>query len=309
MRHSSNLASFSLAAAVQATILSEGSELTLSELARAFCNAHADESDLRLRKWVEAFGSLSAWAITSEQLETAAQAMREHGYAGATVNRDLSTLGSLYRWAKQRRLSPRGFRSPTLGVQRFEERIRRVHIDAADLEKVRAAALAFADRRFGLFVWLLIDTGARKSELLERRWAEVDLEQRQILAPVTKNGTPRVLFFSERTAQLIRRVQPKRNPDALLFEGRVPGQAIDYKRAWSVLTAQAGLPELHMHDVRHAAAANLLKAGVTLAVAAQVLGHDPAVLARRYGHLETNALRQAQEASWIHSGSAQAATA
>jgi site-specific recombinase XerD len=37
-----------------------------------------------------------------------------------------------------------------------------------------------------------------------------------------------------------------------------------------------------MHDVRHAAAANLLRAGVTLDVAAQVLGHDPAVLARRY---------------------------
>lgn len=302
MRHSSQLASFNLASAIQAATYSEGTELTLGELARAFCGAHADQSDLRLRKWVEAFGQLSAWLITPEQLETAAQAMREHGYAGATVNRDLSTLGSMYRWAKQRRLSPRGFRSPTLGVQRFEERIRRVHIDDADLEKLRAGALAFADRRFGVFVSLLIDTGARKSELLERRWGEVDLENRQILAPVTKNGTPRVLFFSERTQALIRRASPKRNADSLLFEGRVPGQPIDFKRVWGVLTAQVGMPDLHMHDVRHAAAANLLKAGVTLAVAAQVLGHDAAVLARRYGHLETNALRLAQEASWQHSG-------
>ena len=182
----------------------------------------------------------------------------------------------MYRWAKKRRLSPRGFRSPTLGVPRFEESIRRVHIQVADLEKLRAGALAFADRRFGVYVSLLIDTGARKSELLERRWGEVDLDNRQILAPVTKSGTPRVLFFSERTQQLIGRAQPRRNPDALLFEGRVPGQPIDYKRAWSVLTAQVGLAGLHMHDVRHAAAANLLKAGVTLAVAAQVLGHDPA---------------------------------
>jgi integrase len=251
---------------------------------------------------VEAFGQQSAWLITSEQLETAAQAMREHGYAGATVNRDLSTLGSMYRWAKKRRLSPRGFRSPTLGVPRFEESIRRVHIEASDLEKLRAGALAFADRRFGVFVSLLIDTGARKSELLERRWGELDLEGRQILAPVTKNGTPRVLFFSEWTQALIRRVSPKRNVDSLLFEGRVPGQPIDYKRAWSILTAQVGLPDLHMHDVRHAAAANLLRSGSTLAVAAQVLGHDPAVLARRYGHLETKTLRHAQEASWGHSG-------
>jgi integrase len=223
--------------------------------------------------------------------------MREHGYAGATANRDLPTLGSMYRWAKKRRLSPRGFRSPTLGVQRFEESIRRVHIEAADLEGLRVGALAFADRRFGAFVSLLIDTGARKSELLERRWGEVDLETRQILAPVTKNGTPWVLFFTQRTALLMRRVYRKTNAAALLFEGRVPGQPIDYKRAWMVLTVQVGLSAMHMHDVRHAAAANLLKAGVTLAVAAQVLGHDPAVLARRYGHLETSTLRLAQEAS------------
>ena len=88
MRHSSGLASFNLASAVQAATTSEGAELTLAELARAFCNAHADESQLRLRKWVQAFGHLSAWLITPEQLDTAAQAMREHGYAGTTVNRD-----------------------------------------------------------------------------------------------------------------------------------------------------------------------------------------------------------------------------
>jgi site-specific recombinase XerD len=52
------------------------------------------------------------------------------------------------------------------------------------------------------------------------------------------------------------------------------------------------MPELYMHDVRHAAAAGLLRAGVTLAVAAQVLGHSPPVLARRYGHLEADTLRK-----------------
>jgi site-specific recombinase XerD len=303
VRQSGNLkAGFSLAAAVQAASISEGTELTLRELALAYCNTHMDESDLRLRKWVQAFGDVSAWAITSEQLETAAQAMREAGYKNATVNRDLSTLGSVYRWARQRRLSPRGFRSPTLGVTRLEEAIRRVHVEASDLEKLRAGAIAFADRRFGVYVSLLIDTGARKSELLERRWSEVNLEQREILAPTTKNGTPRVLFFTERTEQLISRVYPKRAPGALVFEGKIPGQPIDYKRSWTMLTQQVDLAGLHMHDVRHAAAANLLKAGVTLAVAAQVLGHDPAVLARRYGHLETGSLRRAQETSWRSSG-------
>jgi site-specific recombinase XerD len=73
---------------------------------------------------------------------------------------------------------------------------------------------------------------------------------------------------------------------------------VDYRASWRNLVAEIGRKDLHMHDIRHAAAANLLRAGVTLGVAAQVLGHDPAVLARRYGHLETAALRAAQEQAW-----------
>ncbi|WP_156373198.1 site-specific integrase [Pseudorhodoferax sp. Leaf267] len=287
-----------LAAALAASVEQPASELTLAELVNAFCVAKCDGSDTRLRKWVAAMGHFSAWTVTSEQLETAAQAMLDHGYKTSAVNRDLSALGSVYRWAKEKRLSPRGYRSPTLGVRRYDEPIRRVHIEREQVDALRARALAFRDRSFGVYVALLIDTGARKSELLERRWRDVDLERREVLAPITKNGTPRVLFFSEETAALIQRVFPTRKADELMFQGRVPGQPISFRKAWETLAAEAKMPTLRMHDIRHAAAASLLRAGVTLGVAAQVLGHDPAVLARRYGHLETEALRKAQETAW-----------
>lgn len=287
-----------LADAVNAAPQELGSQLTFAELAHAHAIAVCDGSDLRLKKWVSAFGHLSAWALTSEQIEVAAQAMSDHGYSPSTVNRDIGTIGSVFKWAKLKRLTPRGFRSPSLGVRRYEEKIRRVHVEHEQLNQLRARAIAFSDRRFGCYVSLLIDTGARKSELLERKWADVDLEKQEILAPTTKNGTPRVLFFSDQTAALIKRVYAKRNPESLLFEGRVPGQPISFRRIWGIITREVGLHDLHMHDVRHAAAASLLRAGVTLGVAAQVLGHDPALLARRYGHLETASLKRAQEAAW-----------
>lgn len=52
--------------------------------------------------------------------------MIDGGYKPSAVNRDLSALGSAYRWAISKRRSPRGFRSPTLEVPRKEETIRRV---------------------------------------------------------------------------------------------------------------------------------------------------------------------------------------
>ncbi len=287
-----------IAAALAAATSHEAAELTLAELVFACASTKLDGCDLRLRKWLEAFGSTSAWAISAEQLEIAAKAMLAAGYKPSTANRDLSSLGTVYRWARERRLSPRGFRSPTLGVRRFEEGIRRVEVSREEIETLRARSQGFRDRRFAVFVALLIDSGARKSELLERRWSEVDLDRCEIHCPTTKTGVPRVLHFRPETSALISRVFKTRRPEDLVFAGRVPGEPISFRRAWNITVTSIGRPDLHMHDIRHAAAANLLRAGVTLGVAAQVLGHDPAVLARRYGHLETSALRKAQEQAW-----------
>lgn len=299
MRHTS-IKPIDLAHAVSLASAHQPAEMTLAELVRAYCAVKLDGNDLRLKKWISAFGNQSAWSVTSETLEAAARALVEHGYAPATANRDLSAMGSVYKWAKLRRLPPPGFKSPTLGVCRFEEPIRRVHVERADVERMLAASLGYSDRRFAVFVQLLLETGARKSELLHRVWSELDLTRREIVAPRTKNGSPRVLFFSSETARLIERVwSPQlRVESELIFAGRVPGQPVSYRRAWVWLCEQVGLGDLRLHDVRHIAAANLLRAGATLGVAAQVLGHDPAVLSRRYGHLETEALKRAQEAAW-----------
>ena len=290
--------SIDLAAALAASVTQPASELTLSELIRAYSVARCDGSDLRLRKWEAALGAKSAWVITPDELQIAADAMITHGYSPASVNRDLSALGSVYLWAREKRLCKKTFRSPTLDVPRFEEPIRRIHIDAAQLAALKARALAFTDRRFGVLVALLCDTGARKSEILDRVGRDFDLDACQVMAPITKNGTPRMLFFKEETAALMRRVFPTLPPERLVFQGEVPGQPAKFRRQWEECVTSVGLPDLRMHDLRHAAAASLLRAGVTLPVAAQVLGHDPAVLARRYGHLETAALKKAQEASW-----------
>lgn len=287
-----------LVAAIERVTDLPPAELTLAELVSARALARCDDLDVRLRKWTDAYGSLSAWTLTSEQVQTAADAMLDHGYKPSAINRDVSALGTVYRWAKEQRLAPKGFRSPTLDVRRFDEPIRVKHVQADKIAALRARALAFRDRRFGVYVALLVDTGARKGELLQRRWSDVNLDACEIHVSRTKNGQPRVLFFRPETAILIKRAFPTRRADDLVFEGRVPGQPVDYKVAWAKLVADVGLEDFHQHDVRHVAAANLLKAGNTLPVAAQVLGHDPAVLARRYGHLETGPLKYAQQQAW-----------
>lgn len=89
----------------------------------------------RLRKWVQAFGSLVAWSITTAQLAKAAQEMVRQGYSGGSANRDIGAIGQVYLWAsKKRRIAPAGFRSPTIGVPRFAEPIRKVFISDSELK-------------------------------------------------------------------------------------------------------------------------------------------------------------------------------
>jgi hypothetical protein len=149
------------------TCLEQGSELTFAELVYAHTIAVSDGSDLRLRKWVSAFGKLSAWELETEQIDIASKAMIDHGYAASTVNRDVGTIGSLYKWAKTKRLIPKKFRSPSIGALKYTEKIRRVHVESEKIEALRARSLAVSDRRFGCYVALLLDICHIKMNFVE----------------------------------------------------------------------------------------------------------------------------------------------
>ena len=288
------------AAAMAAAEQTESADLTLKELVAAYYARNPIAGDReRLRKWLDALGTASAWGVQQEQLEVAGQALLAHGYAAASVNKDWGAIGTVYKWAKQQRLAPRGFTSPTVGIRRFTASIRRVEISEAEIAAIKAGSLASRSPGFGAFVHCLVDSGARRGEVLERHWRDLDSELGTLTAPMTKNGTPRVLFLRPETLGLLARLGGgKPNPDALIFPGKYTDTPRDYRRPWRLLTRDVGRPDLRLHDLRHAAAARLLRAGNTVGVAAQILGHSPEILARRYGHLETEALRQAQERAW-----------
>ena len=282
-------------------------DVTLAELVQAHSIAKPRlELELRLRKWcdpVHGFGHESAWSISSERLQKAADALVESGYATSTVNRDIGALGQVFRWAiVNRRMAPRGFVSPTLSIKRFEEKIRYVASSEQDILSLRLAAKMGKDRLFTLFVWMLVDSGARKSELLHRSWRDLDIAGGKVTVPRTKNGDSRTLFFTPETMALAKRLKPALAVgavDRLIFAGRNGITPICYRKKWSNMTGMLRRPDLRVHDIRHWVAASLLRNGVGVGVASQILGHrDQTMLLRRYGHLDHMSLQDAQQARW-----------
>jgi integrase len=296
-----------LKAAADAASFPVAVDVTLAELVQAHSLAKPRlELGLRLRKWcdpVHGFGHESAWSISSERLQKAADALVEAGYANSTVNRDIGALGQVFRWAiVNRRMAPRGFVSPTLSIKRFEEKIRYVASSEQDILSLRLAAKMGKDRLFTLFVWMLVDSGARKSELLQRSWQDLDISGGKLIVPRTKNGDSRTLFFTPETMVLAKRLKPALavgSVDRLIFAGRNGITPICYRKKWSNMAGMLRRPDLRVHDIRHWVAASLLRNGVGVGVASQILGHrDQTMLLRRYGHLDHMSLLSAQQMRW-----------
>jgi integrase len=275
--------------------LERGRDCTLSELVASYgACAMKDAKAQKSRKWetqrlskvVEAFGDISAWDVTPEQVLKLKKGMELVGYKNSTVNRNISSLGSLYIWAKSEGFSPEGFVSPTVTCPRLTEDIRRVHFTKEQIDNLVKLSASFPDRRFGVYVRLIRETGCRKSEVGERLWSDFNLMDLTITLMDTKTGKPRIVYFSQDTADIIRRIWTHRPPDVMPFSAsRGAVGAKDYGGSWDKLTKLAGLEGMHIHDLRHNRASEMLAGGVSSAIVAQALGNSSKVLESRYGHL------------------------
>jgi integrase len=179
--------------------------------------------------------------------------------------------------------------------QRFNN-ARERYLTAEEAARLRSAVEESSNPQLKHIVGLLLLTGARVSELLRAEWRHVDLERRSWLIPTSKNGRPRHVPLSQDALAIIGEL-PRFGGCPYLVpnpETRLPYVSI--KRAWQTARERAGLPDLRVHDLRHACASNLVAAGVDLYAVGKILGHTSVASSQRYAHLSDGPLRAAVEA-------------
>ena len=67
----------------------------------------------------------------------------------------------------------------------------------------------------------------------------------------------------------------------------------DFKKSWARVLAQAGISDLHVHDLRHTFASRLVMRGVPLLDVSKLLGHATLTMTMRYAHLAPEAYDRA----------------
>jgi integrase len=135
-------------------------------------------------------------------------------------------------------------------------------------------------------VILALSTGARKNEILNLRWPDIDLPRQAFTIHDTKNNDRRRLPLSGLALKLIRRKSKIRRLDCdFVFAQQRNPKPADIDREFARARDAAGIKDFRFHDLRHSAASYLAMNGASLAEIAAVLGHKTLAMVARYSHL------------------------
>jgi integrase len=279
---------------------------TLSDTVAAFVAAREyDKSTLsRLGFWAEQFGARELTEITPDDVDAALVRLAERGrlkptrgqttqpagrpLKGSTLNRYISQLGSVYRYARRLRLIPRTFVFPTANLEKAPEppdpdR----YLRPEEVERI-LAAVRVLDKKWGRLSALIVlayHTGLRKSNLVNLTWADVDLAAGTATVNRTKNGEPIVAALSKRSVAELKRL-PNKQPEAFIFAGRT-GRPLQFRSLWVRVVEAAGLPGRNFHQLRHGCGHALATAGVNQAQIMALMGHKTLSASARYMHHNT----------------------
>ena len=211
------------------------------------------------------------------------------------------------------------------------ERAKRPHAQGSEpgtvwtVAQLRAFLDTAAQHRLGAFFHVAAYTGARRGELLNLRWPDVDLEAKRLtitgstaviagerIDGTTKSGRTRVVSIDDETVAVVRQHKGDQAADQLKAGDSWRGVKDGYvfTTGWgepiypdTVMSLMAKLihahnepdqgprpkdqlPHARLHDLRHIHATILLLSGVPVHVVAARLGHaDPAITLRVYAHV------------------------
>ncbi|BCS94122.1 Tyrosine recombinase XerA [Metallosphaera sp. J1] len=166
----------------------------------------------------------------------------------------------------------------------------RVALREEDITALLSACKRLRDK---VIISLLVDTGLRSSELLSLKRGDVDLDRMVIRVRETKNGEERIVFFTSRTATLLKQYLRKTRVES---DQNDPLFNMTYQALYKLikrLGKRVGLTWLRPHILRHTFATNAIRRGIPLPAVQRLMGHKDIKTTQIYTHLITEDLENA----------------
>ena len=223
------------------------------------------------------------------------------GAGGVTIGIDLSTLGTVIRWARVRRR----LNIPLEPIQDTRDAMRHDGIRTKSRQRDRRPTDEELDALFAYWdgkdrqqipmttiAKFAIASGMRQAEITRIRWEDVDEKNKTVIIrqrkhPVEpKDQTVPLLDATGYDAWAIVQAQPGRAGRIFPYDHR--SISASFTRACKAL----GIENLRFHDLRHEAASRLFEAGYQIQEVALVTGHASWEMLKRYTQLRPEDLHR-----------------
>ena len=157
-------------------------------------------------------------------------------------------------------------------------RIRR--ISPEELEALLSALNAQRNKQHRLIVEFALETGMRRSEILNLEWRDTISEY--VVIKDSKSGHSRSIPLSKKARGLMMDTLFEHSSTRIF---NVTPNSV--RLAWERACTKAGITDLRFHDLRHEAISRFLEKGLGIAEVATISGHRDYKTLQKYAHIET----------------------
>lgn len=237
------------------------------------------------------FGAMRLDKITDFELRKYRKKKRDDGMADASINRHMSTLLHMLNRAASKDW---GWIRPDAkpAIPRVKEARKKINILSDDqVDRLIQAAMADQDGYVWLFVMFGMNTAMRHSEILQRRYDEVDWNHCRIWINKAKAGEREQPITPSLRDALSRQRDMEADPDGWIFPSRTKAAGGPHRVAMSKqfrrVVLRAGLmpAQCTPHIMRHTAITRLVKANVDFATIKAISGHKTMAMILHYSHV------------------------
>ena len=258
----------------------ERKEVTFKQLTKIFLNySEANKKDYRrdkakveiLKKF---FGEKP---ITPDRIEDFKAKMLEK-YSKAYVNRFLACLKTIFNIGIKNELIEY---NPMKCVKMLKEDNQKIRYLTEDEE---SRLFEFLPEHLKPIVICALQTGLRKSNILQLRWELVDMEFKfiEVLAQNNKGHKIIKIPISEKLYKVLQSL-PKIS-EYVFANPETKQPYKDISEGFKNACKNAGIENFLFHDLRHTVATRLVEKGIDLRVVQEIMAHSTIITTQRYMH-------------------------
>lgn len=204
-----------------------------------------------------------------------------------SVNREFATIRNMLKKAKEW-----GYilKDPTESIKPFKSQKKVLRfLSKEDISKI----LSNCHGQIQDIIFTFLNTGLRRSELVNLKWEDVNFKSCQIAVKETKSYKPRFIPVNEQLLKVLGKRKKGRGYVFTTKDGRP--MLNNLLRRIKEIYRKAGIENANIHTFRHTFASHLIMAGVDLATVKELLGHSDIKTTMIYSHLAPEHLKGATE--------------